>query len=841
MKMPLEIRLAMRDIRGGLGAYKIFIASVILGVASISGIGSLSESILAGIAADGRKILGGDISIRVSHRPVTKIQLKWLRKHAEISRVSSMRSMAREKKGGLFTLVNLKAIDERYPLFGRIKLTPNTDLGEILSFHNGAWGAAIDRRIAEKLKLQLHDTVSIGNTQFRVRAFVYSKPDQNNSLRALTQGPTFIVSDNSLSTTGLVRPGTQIYYEYRLKLPQRINLEDFKNRLSKAFPSAGWRVRDRNAAAPSTERFINRITQFITLVGLTALFIGGLGAGNSVRAHLAKKTNIIATLKCLGAKRKQVFAVWLTEITLVAAISIFLGLAIGAILPATLATTLAEFFPVSLEVKLYPKPLVLAGIYGLLVAAIFSLWPLARASVISPGNLFRDLTNPVRTKIGWTTHLLLGFCIAAIVVLAMANAQDLKIAAWFVTGVLVAFGVFYSAGKFIVKIAPYAANTKFTSLRFAIKNIYRRGNQTTNIVLSLGLSLSTLIAVVAVQGNLENQMLRNMPNKAPSFYFVDIQPTQVPEFENVIHKLTNIKKIDRVPILRGRITHINKISSSNIKTSPSVAWVLRSDRGLTWSATKPETAKIVKGNWWSDDYHGPPLVSFDARAAAGMGIDIGDTITVNVLGRPLTAKIANLRAIDWRTLRVNFVMIFSPGVIETAPQTYIAAIKINPDLESDVQRAVTEHFTNINTISVREILNSIAKLMSKIAAAVQTIAGVTVLAGGLVLASSIASGQHRRKHEAVLFKVLGARPRDVLTSLIWEYGSLTIFISGFSTILGSVAGWAIITQLMGASWTPNFEIILMTAILSGILIIFGSVIGTWGILKQKPATFLRND
>ena len=316
---------------------------------------------------------------------------------------------------------------------------------------------------------------------------------------------------------------------------------------------------------------------------------------------------------------------------------------------------------------------------------------------------------------------------------------------------------------------------------------------------------------------------------------------RVTVFEKIIHKLTNVQKINRVPILRGRITHINKIVSSQIKTSPNVAWVLRSDRGLTWSATKPETAKIVKGNWWSDDYHGPPLVSFDARAAAGMGIDIGDTITVNVLGRPLTAKIANLRAIDWRTLRVNFVMIFSPGVIETAPQTYIAAIKINPDLESDVQRAVTEHFTNINTISVREILNSIAKLMSKIAAAVQTIAGVTVLAGGLVLASSIASGQHRRKHEAVLFKVLGARPRDVLTSLIWEYGSLTIFISGFSTILGSVAGWAIITQLMGASWTPNFEIILMTAILSGILIIFGSVIGTWGILKQKPATFLRND
>ena len=307
MKIPLELRLAIRDFRGGIGGYKIFIASVILGVGSIAGVGSLSESILGGIAADGQKILGGDISIRVNHRPVTKIQLNWLSKHAEISRVSSMRSMARHKKRGLSTLVNFKAIDARYPLFGKLKLTPNTEVGRILSYHNGAWGAAIDQRIAEKLKLKLHDFVSIGNTQFRVRAFVLSKPDQNFSLRALTQGPPFIVSDKSLSATGLVMPGTQIYYEYRLKLPPKINLENFKNRLSKAFPSAGWRVRDRKTAAPSTERFINRITQFITLVGLTALFIGGLGAGNSVHAHLAKKTNIIATLKCVGAKKKTGF------------------------------------------------------------------------------------------------------------------------------------------------------------------------------------------------------------------------------------------------------------------------------------------------------------------------------------------------------------------------------------------------------------------------------------------------------------------------------------------------------------------------------------------------------
>ena len=841
MKIPLELRLAIRDFRGEIGGYKIFIASVILGVGSIAGVGSLSESILGGIASDGRKILGGDISIRVNHRPVTKIQLNWLSKHAEISRVSSMRSMARHKKRGLSTLVNLIAIDARYPLFGKLKLTPNTEVERILSYHNGAWGAAIDRRIAEKLKLKLHDFVSIGNTQFRVSAFVLSKPDQNFSLRALTQGPPFIVSDKSLSATGLVMPGTQIYYEYRLKLPPKINLEDFKNRLSKAFPSAGWRVRDRKTAAPSTERFINRITQFITLVGLTALFIGGLGAGNSVHAHLAKKTNIIATLKCVGAKKKQVFAIWLSEIAVVATIGILIGMTIGAILPATLATTLAEFLPVPMKITIYPKPLVLAGIYGLLVAAVFSLWPLARASAITPGNLFRDLTNPVRTKIGWIIHLLIGCCIVVLVVLAMATAQDSKIATWFIVGVFVVFGVFYSVGKLIVKLAPHAANTKFTVLRFAIKNLYRPGNQTTHIVLSLGLSLSILIAVVAVQGNLENQISRNMPNKAPSFYFIDIQPTQVSEFENVIRKLTNIRTIERVPILRGRITHINKISSSQIKISPNVAWVLRSDRGITWSATKPETAKIVKGDWWRDDYRGPPLVSFDARAAAGMGIDVGDTITVNVLGRPMTAKIANLRAIDWRTLRVNFVMIFSPGVIETAPQTYIAAIKINPDLESDVQRVVTKRFTNINTISVREILTSITKLMEKIAAAVQIIAGVTVLAGGLVLASSIASGQHRRMHEAVVFKVLGARPKDVVTSLIWEYGSLTFFILGFSTILGSVAGWAIITQLMGANWTPNIETILTTAILSGILIIFGSVIGTWGILKQKPAAFLRND
>ncbi len=841
MNVPLPVRLALRDLRGGLSSFKIFLACLVLGVAAIAGIGSISSSVIAGLAADGRILLGGDVALRLAHRPASREQRVWLNTQADVTRVTSMRSMANRLDQKARMLVNLKSVDGLYPLFGTLKLDRPLELEKALSFKNGAWGTVVEPRILERLSLKVGDNVTIGAAKFEIKAVIISEPDRVGGIRSITRGPRFTVSAESLAATGLIRPGAQISYEYRLRLPEDTTLDSFRTALSEKFPEAGWRIRDRKTAAPSAERFINRTAQFLTLVGLTALLIGGVGAGNAVRGYLSGKTEIIATLKCIGAERRLIFLTWLTEIAAMTLAAILLGLLIGAALPGALSAALAEILPVPLRIGLYAEPLFLASAYGVLVAAAFSLWPLARACSVSPGSLFRDLIVPATSRVGWQVLLGVVACIAALAALAITTAHDDRIAVGFVTGSAVAFALFYGAGKLVMKLAALCGAIKSTRLRMALANLHRPGAQTANVVLSMGLGLTVLVAVVVVQSNIARQITETMPSKAPGFYFVDIQPDQVADFESTVLRTSPIKNINRVPMLRGRITHVKGIPASQVKAPPNAAWVLRNDRGLTWGRTPPEGAIITDGIWWPSDYKGPPLVSFDANAGAGMGLRLGDSITVNVLGRPITAKIANFRAIDWRTLRVNFVMVFSPGVIEHAPQTHIAAIRLDPKYENAVENAVAAKFANISAVRVRDVLKAVSDLMSRIAGAVQLTAAVTILAGTLVLAGAVAAGHQRRIYDSVVLKVLGARRRDVLATLLMEYGLLAISTALLATGLGTVAGWAVLKHVMRAEWLPVTGVVGMTAAAATLFMICIALIGTWRVLGQKPAPLLRNE
>ncbi len=841
MTLTLPIRLALRDLRGGISSFKIFLGCLVLGVTAIAGIGSISSSIVAGLAADGRVLLGGDVALRLAHRPATPAQLKWLNERADVTRVTSMRSMANRYDRKSRMLVNLKSVDGLYPLFSSLKLDRAVVLKEALAYRDNAWGAVVEPRVLERLGLEIGDMVTVGSASFRLNAVIQSEPDRVGGIRSITRGPRFTVDAKSLSATGLVQPGTQISYEYRLRLPTNTPLTEFRNDLTTKFPEAGWRIRDRTTAAPSAERFINRTAQFLTLVGLTALLIGGVGAGNAVRGYLNGKTTIIATLKCIGAERRLIFRIWLTEIAFMTGAAILLGLLIGAALPVAVSAALAELLPVPLKIGFYPEPLLLATCYGVLVSAAFSLWPLARACAIAPGSLFRDLVVPANSKVSWQTGLLVMLCVGALAALAIITAHDQRIATGFVVGSAIAFALFYGAGKLMMKLAALCGGIKSTRVRLALANLHRPGSQTANVVLSMGLGLTVLVAVVVVQSNLARQITETMPSKAPGFYFVDIQPNQIDKFEQTVRRAGTIKNINRVPMLRGRVTHVKGIPASQVKAAPSAAWVLRNDRGLTWSTTPPEGAKIREGVWWPHNYSGPPLVSFDAGAAAGMGLTIGDTITVNVLGRPITAKIANLRAVDWRTLRVNFVMVFSPGVIQHAPQTHIAAIRLDPKYENAVENAVAANFANISVVRVRDVLKAVSELMDKIAAAVQMTAGITILAGTLVLAGAVAAGHQRRIYDSVVLKVLGAKRRDILATLLLEYGLLALSTALIATALGTFAGWAVLKHVMRAEWLPVTGSVATTAIGATIFMIGIALLGTWRSLGQKPAPLLRNE
>jgi putative ABC transport system permease protein len=831
--------LAGRELRGGLRGFGIFIACLTLGVAAIAAVGSVSSSVVAGLRADARELLGGDVELRLMHRPATAAELRYLERHGKISMVAEMRAMAIRPDRQRRSLIELKAVDDAYPLYGATTLDSPRPLDRLLAKQGGAWGAVVDPALLQRLGLALGDTVRIGDTAFVLRGRLLREPDAVRS--AFVLGPRVMIASEALAATGLVQPGALVGYAYRVRLPPGSDAHRWAEAVKGRFPDAGWRVREFTDAAPSVQRFLDRVTLFLTLVGLTALLVGGVGVGNAVRGYLGARTATIATLKCLGAPAGLVFRVYLAQVLAIAAVGILLGLAIGAAAPAFFAWSLADRLPVAAKIAIYPAPLALAAVFGVLVTLVFSLWPLGRAREIPAASLFRDLVAPAVRVPRPACLAGIAACTLALAALAIVSAEDSTIAAWFVVGAATAFAAFRLAAFVIMMAARHAGRPRQPGLRLALANLYRPGAPTASVVMSLGLGLTVLVAIALIEGNLLTEVRERLPENAPSYFFLDIQPDQVATFDHLVATTPGVLGSERVPSLRGRITRLDGVPVEKARVAPEAQWAIRSERGLTYAATLPRGSRVVEGAWWPADYHGPPLVSFDEELAHGMGLKVGDTITVNVLGREVTARIANLRRIEWLSLGINFTLVFAPGILEGAPHTFLATVRAAPIREEQLERVVTDALPNVSAIRVRDALAAVGRIFESIAEAVRLTAGVTLLAGTLVLAGAIAAGHRRRVYDAVVLKVLGATRRDITRAFLLEYGLLGAITAMVSAILGTLAAWLVLTRVMHADWLFLPTSVLATAALATLLTIVLGFVGTWRALGAKAAPLLRNE
>ncbi|MGH7029275.1 MAG: ABC transporter permease, partial [Stellaceae bacterium] len=564
------------------------------------------------------------------------------------------------------------------------------------------------------------------------------------------------------------------------------------------------------------------------------------GIGNAVRFHLAGKTATIATLKCLGGSTRLVFAVYLIEITVLAFVAIAVGVALGALLPVAVAPALAGVLPVAARLGIYPEPLGLAALFGLLTTFVFSLWPLAATGRVSAGALFRDAVERRWRRVPPAALGMTAALAAALAGLAIASAQDRAVALWFVAAAIAAFALFRAAAAAIALGAKALGRRRSPMLRLALANLCRPGAATAPVVLSLGIGLTVLVAVALVEGNLAREVETRLPAAAPALFFIDIQPGQLAAFEAIVHG-TPGARLDAVPMMRGRITRLNGVPVEQAAVAPDARWALRGDRGLTYSADLPRGSRLAAGKWWPPDYRGPPLISFDAELARGMGLKIGDTLSVNLLGREITARIANLRRIDWQRLGINFAIVFAPGTIEHAPQSDLAAVSLPSAEENGLVAEVTGRFPNVSAIPVREALAAVDRVVGTIGDAIGLTALVTVAAGALVLGGAIAAGHHRRVYDAVVLKVLGATRGKILTGFLLEYGLLGIATAAIAGALGSLFAGFVVVRLMRLDWVFLPAPLLWTLGLAMLLALTLGFAGAWRALGAKPAPYLRDE
>ena len=835
MSLAIASRFAARELRGGLRGFRVFLACLALGVAAIAAVGTVRAGIEAGLKRDGAALLGGDAEVEFTYRFARETELEWLRSISDqVSETVDFRSMVVVDRGNETErgLTQIRAVDDLYPLIGAVALDPPMSLPTALADK----GAVMERVLADRLALSPGDTFRLGEQAFTLRAILDRYPD--NAAGGFGLGPRTIVLTDDLAQSGLIAEGTLFSTQYRLNLPQGADLEALEESAEAQFRDSGLRWRDSRRGAGGVEQFVDRIGAFLILVGLSGLAVGGVGVSAAVRAYLAGKTGVIATLKTVGATRRIIFQTYFIQIGVLTLVGVLIGLVLGAGLPVLFAPIIEARLPIPAVFTVYPAPLFEAAVYGLLAALVFTLWPLAKTEDIRAATLFRDAFTASAALPSTRYLIAIAALLLALIGAAIWFSGTVFLTLWTAGGIAGALGILVVAAiviRWLARRFRKPARGR-PALRLALGSIGARGGEATSVVLSLGLGLTVLAAVGQIDGNLRSSFSNDLPEVAPSYFFVDIQPDQIAGFRQRLDTDKDVSRVDTAHMLRGIITQIN---GQPAEEASGGHWVTRGDRGITYADAQPSGTEVTAGTWWPPGYDGPPQISFSAEEAAEMGLQLGHTMTINVLGRDITAEVTSFRNVSWEDAGIGFVMAMNQDALAGAPHSWISTVYAEQDAEAAILRDLATAYPNITAIRIRDAIDQVIELVGGISAATRYGALMTLITGFLVLIGAAAAGERARTFESAVLKTLGASRRRILTSFALRAAILG-FAAGIVALgAGILGGWAVSTFIMETDYTiiwSNALLIIGGGILASLL---AGLAFAWRPLSAKPAQVLR--
>ena len=837
-RLALAARLARRELRGGLAGFRIFLLCLALGVSAIAGVGMVRSAIEAGLRDQGVVLLGGDAQMNFTYRFASADEKAWMAGKADrVSEIVDFRSMAVAGQGDAedHALTQVKAVDDLYPLEGAAVLDHGT-LAEALAAKDGVPGAVMEAMLADRLGLKAGDMFKMGTQGFRLGAVLLRAPD--SATAGFSLGPMTIVRTADLAGSGLISPGTLYETDYRLSLPAGTDLGTLKKQAEKLFRDKGMRWSDSRHASPGIERFVERLGSFLILVGLAGLAVGGVGVASAVRAYLQAKTQTIATLKVLGAESGLIFQVYLLQIAVLAGVGVALGLILGSAAPLLAAPIISALLPFPAQFAVYPEPLFEAAFYGVTTAMLFTLWPLAQAERQRAAALYRGSDSRVWPR--WMPLLTMLVLMGLLVGASMYFSGTFGLALGAMGGVAGALMVLALAALGLRWLARRAARGRWLQgrpgWRLALAAIGGPRTEVVAVILSLGLGLSVLAAVGQIDSNLRTTITRDLPAKAPSFFFVDIQDDELPGYLARLKGDPAVTKIETAPMLRGVITKINGRTARDVVGDH---WVVMGDRGVTFSDQPPVGTTVTEGAWWPDGYTGPAQVSFAEDEAKEMHLPLGTRLTINILGRDIEATITSFRKVDFSNAGIGFVMAIDPAAVSGAPHTSISTVYAAADAEAKILRDIGRTFPNITAIAVKEAIGRAAEALSAIATATAWAAAATLLTGFVVLIGAVAAGERSRVYEAALLKVLGASRARILGSFALRAGLMGAAAGLVAICAGALAAWAVITFVMDGTYV--FEPVSALAIVGGgvLATLLSGLAFALRPLAARPALVLR--
>ena len=838
--LRLALTIALRDMRGTLSGMRIVLACLALGVAAIGTVGGLRAAIQGGVAAQRRAILGGDLSLD-SPDPLPGDLAPWLRaRHLRLSGTVRLRSMLYGPQGRRM-LVEVDAVDAAYPLVGDVTLDPAQGLPGALR-----QGLLVEPLIEDRLGVHPGDTLRLGSLTLHLAAGLAHTPDGAGSA---SLAPEVMLSRARLDAAGLIAPGALVTYALRIALPDdRIQgrtrrVQALAHDIAQRYPEQPLRIRDVQDAAPALTQVVAQVSQFMTLIGLASLLLGGLGVASGVSAWLEARTETLAVLRCLGASSATVARIVTLQLGLLCGAGVLAGVLAGLVVPAVAIHELAGLLPVAPDGSVHAGPLLLAAAFGSLVAVLFTLPPLLRAVRVSPVALFR--ADPAEAQAsGWRLRLVLAGLVGLLVLLATLTSPSPWLALGFCAAAACILLLFRVAGLLLRLGAGSVGRSGLQPawLGLGLRALHRPGSPSSAMLLALGAGLSTLAGIALIEGNIRAAVLGQLPVDAPSFYFIDIQPDEAARFDATLHALPQAGEIRQLPSLRARVVAVDGVPVGQVHASPQTRWALRGDHGLSLSEAPPPGTRIASGTWWKPGYDGPPLLSFDANLARGWGVHVGSTMTLNVLGRDVVLRIASLRDIAWRSLQLNFAFIASPGLLSAAPHTLVATVASSgrPADDAAILQAVTDALPNVTGIRVADVLGEIGTLVRRLALALQAMGVLALLSGGLVLAATLASGQAARRREAAILRSLGATGRQLRAAWLVEFGIMGAVAGLVAAAVGATLSWLVLHFVLRAPWRLLPGTLAATIAGAILLMLLAGLIATRQALRASPAELLRD-
>ena len=726
-----------------------------------------------------------------------------------------------------------------------------------------------------RMGLSVGDQLKIGQAMFLITGIVRTEPDR--MANAFSLGPRVMIAQEGLQAAELIKPGSRVRERYLVKIPPGMPVEPLLSELRGRLAADSARVSSYRAAQPQLRQFLDQLSRYLGLIGLTALFIGGLGVGTSIHAFLRDKLRTIAILKAVGADSATVVSTYVVQAIFLGCIGSLAGILLGIALQRGLPPLMAGLFVSDLLEQLGVSselswssiwPIMKGAMLGLLSTLLFTLWPLLKIRDIQPGAIFRrdaeqttvePETPPLRWWVKWGLADRLNVGTAGGIILGLCALSVWQAGSWsigflFLGALSLAIAVLFVCAQVFVRGLAWVPMPRVLSLRYAVGNVVRPGGQAAGIMVAIGIGVMVIVTVSLVEQALLHQVQENRPTDAPTFFFIDIQPDQAKEFVSLVDRQTGRARPELTPLVRSRLHAIDGhvVTAEEGMEKDDKRTEGKEERGKQWYFTReyvltfleqlPKDNQLVKGAWWKPgQVFLTPQVSVEEEAAMHLGLAIGSIVEFDIQGATVSAEVSSIRKVEWGNFSTNFYMILSPGALEGAPFTYVGTVRVSPQEEVPLQQAVVASFPNVTAIHIGDVLDSFARVLDRLSLAIRALALFCLLAGGVVMAAALAATRYRRLYESVILKALGATRGLIARAFAIEYVLLGAVAGLIGLALGTVLSWAVLQYVFDLPWSIHPRVLGIGLLLTMLLTLIVGFASTYRILGQRPLAVLRHE